>query len=128
MNKRRNFRIPLRLSGELAIDGQSNYLIETRDVSLTGVWLDYAPRESEINKHCILTLFISDEGQPSAATFRGRIAYSGGQGCGFQFLAADDKDFRLYVQQLREYAPAAETIWAEYEQGFVPSTEDWAVI
>lgn len=125
MNQRRNQRIPLVLAGELTGASGESHFIETRDVSLSGAWLDHLPLSTEVGKPCVLTLFIDDDEGQSAVTFRGRIAFTDGEGCGVQFLGVDDQDFDVFAQHMVKHAPDPDALWGELEQGFVPEMETW---
>lgn len=127
MNKRRNQRLELALSGELTI-GADSHFIETRDVSLSGAWIDYLPRAREVGGECYLTLFVGPEDSAEAVTFRGRIAVGGADGCGVQFLSVDDQDFPLFAEELLRHAPDQAALRQEIQRGFVPATEEWATL
>lgn len=124
---RANLRLHHELTGELSIAGGPGIPVTTKDVSLTGAWIDYAARQKEVRRQCLLTLFIEKDGVLQTAVFRCQIVRRGFTGCGLQFLAVDDQDFQIYTQELCDVAPEARAILSEFQQGFVPYAEDWSI-
>ena len=123
---RRNRRLPVALRGELTLSSGESVAVETRNVSLRGLWVDYLPRRADLGRSCTITLFLSDAEPLEAVVFEARIVRIDGEGCGLRLLSMDADDFDLYVERLcRRFRAFSRLLRAECVQGLVPRVQDW---
>lgn len=127
MEKRRNIRLPVTLTGQLSGGRLKARTVETRNLSLTGARLDLVPLESEIEGDCILTLFLPTD-EMRCVSVRCRTHYSDGASCGLAFLSIDQHDFALLSDYLESEIDDPAVIRREIKQGHVPMMESWAVL
>jgi len=125
MERRKNLRLPLRLSGHLSLRDGSCQETETSDIGLRGAQVSRAP-DGAVDQVCILNLFVG-EVEVSSVTFEGRVVHADGKGLGIEFESMDTKDFKAFMAFLAQQAENAQVIYREVATGRIPLLMDWSL-
>lgn len=125
MERRKNLRLPLRLSGQLSLRDGSCQETETSDIGLRGAQVSHAP-DGAVDQVCVLNLFVGDA-EVSSVTFEGRVVYEDGKGFGIEFESMDAKDFEAFLAFLAPQAENSQVIYREVAQGRTPLLMDWSL-
>jgi hypothetical protein len=123
MDKRKNARLPLRLSGQLSLEYGGHMETETEDISLRGARVEAVPAGGS-RQHCVLTFFA---GSPEvfSVTIDAMTVYQDERGCGIEFQSMDAKDFELFKAFIERHARHPGDLQKEIEAGNIPKLKDW---
>jgi len=125
MEKRKNVRVPLRLSGQLSLHDGVSVDAETRDVSLQGAFVEPVPSGIS-DRSCVLTLFAGGE-EVFAITIDGWVVHQDERGCGIEFESMDSRDFEAFKAFLETRLPEPRLLQREIAQGHIPVLQDWKI-
>jgi hypothetical protein len=123
MEKRKNARLPLRLTGQLSLEHGKNMETETEDLSLRGARVGGVPEETH-RQQCVLTLF-AEGPEVFSITIDAVIVYQDQQGCGIEFQCMDTKDFELFRKFIEQQTHSHGDLKKEVEEGSIPKLKDW---
>ncbi|AGA31869.1 type IV pilus assembly PilZ [Thioalkalivibrio nitratireducens DSM 14787] len=125
MDKRKNTRLPLKLSGHLSLEDGQYHETETQDISLGGARVDFVSGDSS-ERSCVLTLFAEGE-DVFSVTIDGWVVYEDGRGCGVAFQSMDKRDFAAFKEFIERQTRDPESIRKEVAQGKIPELKDWVI-
>jgi hypothetical protein len=123
MDKRKNARLPLRLTGQLSLEYGEHLETETEDVSLRGARVEAVPTGGH-RQHCVLTLF-AEGPEVFSVTIEAMIVHQDENGCGIEFQSMDAKDFELFREFIERQAHGNGNLQKEVEEGNIPKLKDW---
>lgn len=123
MDKRKNARLPLRLSGQLSLEYGEHLETETKDVSLRGARVGAVPAVDPLQR-CVLTLF-AEGPEVFSVTIDAMIVYQDENGCGIEFQSMDANDFELFKEFIERQTRDRSDLEREVEEGNVPKLKDW---
>ncbi len=125
MEKRKNVRVPIRLSGQLSLHDGEYVDTETHDVSLQGACVEHVPSGIS-DRSCVLTLFAGDE-DVFSITVDGWVVYQDERGCGIEFESMDTRDFEAFKAFLETRLPEPRLLQREVAEGRIPVLQDWKI-
>lgn len=125
MEKRKNVRVSIRLSGHLSLHDGEYVDTETRDVSLQGAFVEHVPSGIS-DRSCVLTLFAEGE-DVFSITVDGWVVYQDERGCGIEFESMDRRDFEAFKAFLETQLPEPRLLQREVAQGRIPVLQDWMI-
>lgn len=123
MNKRKNTRLPLRLTGQLSLEYGEDLETETEDVSIGGARVAAIPSYAH-RQHCVLTLF-AEGPEVFSITVDAMIVHQDERGCGIEFHSMDATDFKLFREFIERQGRDHGELQKEIEEGNVPNLKDW---
>ncbi|AHE99817.1 PilZ domain-containing protein [Thioalkalivibrio paradoxus] len=127
MDKRKNTRLPLKLSGHLSLEDGQYHETETQDLSLSGARVDFVPGDSsDRDRSCVLTLFAEGE-DVFSVTIDGWVVYEDNRGCGIAFQSMDKQDFEAFKAFVERQTQRPDQLREEVEQGKIPKLKDWVI-
>ncbi|MFO8005243.1 PilZ domain-containing protein [Thioalkalivibrio sp.] len=125
MEKRKNVRVPIRLSGHMSLHDGEHVDTETRDVSLQGAFVERVPTGIS-DRSCVLTLFADGE-EVFSITVDGWVVHENERGCGIEFESMDARDFEAFKAFLETRLPEPQLLQREVALGRVPMLQDWMI-
>ena len=123
MEKRKNARFPLRLTGQLSLEYGEHLETETADVSLRGARVEAVPAGG-YRQHCVLTLF-AEGPEVFSVTIDAMIVHQDEHGCGIEFQSMDAKDFELFKEFIERHVHGDGDLQKEVEGSNIPKLKDW---
>ena len=123
MDKRKNARFPLRLTGQLSLEYGEHLETETTDVSLRGARVEAVP-DGGYRQHCVLTLF-AEGPEVFSVTIDAKIVHQDENGGGIEFQSMDAKDFELFKEFIERKTHGSADLQKEVDEGNVPKLKDW---
>ncbi len=123
MDKRKNARLPLRLTGQLSLEYGEHLETETEDVSLGGARVEAVPSHAH-RQHCVLTLF-AEGPEVFSITIDAMIVHQDEHGCGIEFQSMDANDFELFREFIERQGRDRGELQKEIEAGNLPKLKDW---
>lgn len=126
MEKRRNLRLPLRISGQLSFGNTAVHQTETCDISLQGALVRYNTG-GHVDQKCVLSLFIVAN-RIFSVTFEGWIVYADSRGYGIAFHSTSAEDFQAFTEFLQEHAQNPQAVRREVHAGQIPHLTAWEIL
>ena len=126
MEKRRNLRLPLRISGQLSFGNTRVHQTETYDISLQGALVRDIVG-GHVNQKCVLSLFIVAS-RIFSVTFEGWIVYADSRGCGIAFHSTSAEEFQAFTEFLQEHAQDPQAVRREIHAGQTPRLTAWEIL
>lgn len=123
MDKRKNARLPLRLTGQLSLEYGEHLETETENVSLRGARVEAVPARGQ-RQNCVLTLF-AEGPEVFSVTIEAMIVHQNENGCGIEFQSMDARDFELFKAFIERQARDQAQLEQEVQAGNIPKLKDW---